>query len=326
MRSALPVEGQLPTLDAATEWLNTDALPRTSLRGKVVLVQFWTYSCINWRRTLPYVRAWSKQYGPAGLVVLGVHTPEFEFEKDLGNVRRAVAEAEMGYPIAVDSKREIWKAFGNEYWPASYFVDAEGRIRHHQFGEGEYERSESIIRELLAEAGASNVPRSAAPVTASGPELAADWLDLRSPETYLGHGETDDSAFPVAASDERRRVYPEVESLALNQWALTGEWTKRRESVVLERAGGRISYRFHARDLHLVMGPAKQTGKVRFRVRIDGKPPAEAHGVDVDEQGMGTVDEPRMYQLIRQQEPISDRNFQIEFSDGAVEAFSFTFG
>jgi hypothetical protein len=261
-----------------------------------------------------------------GLVVIGVHTPEFEFEKDLNNVRRAVAEAEIGYPIAVDSKRELWRAFGNEYWPASYFVDAEGRIRHHQFGEGEYERSESIIRELLAEAGASQIPRSAAPVTASGPELAADWLDLRSPETYLGDAETAESALPAAAGNERRRVYPEVESLALNQWALTGDWTTRREAVVLERAGGRISYRFHARDLHLVMGPTKPTGKVSFRVRIDGKPPTEAHGVDVDEQGMGTVDEPRMYQLIRQQGPITDRNFQIEFSEGAVEAFSFTFG
>lgn len=324
-RSRLPSEGELPALDGATAWLNSPPLAVAGLRGKVVLIQFWTYSCINWRRTLPYIRAWSSKYSAFGLVVIGVHTPEFEFEKDLANVRRATRDAEIAFPVAVDSQRAIWNAFGNEYWPALYFVDTEGQIVHHQFGEGEYERSETLIQEMLANAGSTGVPQPLASVTTSGPELAADWANLHSPETYLGVGDADDSP-PLGATTEQRHLYPEAEPLALNHWALTGDWTTGRQSVVLERAGGRISYRFHARDLHLVMGTTQPGAARRFRVRLDGRPPEKAHGVDIDEQGNGTLSEPRMYQLIRQPQPIIDRDFQIEFLDAPVEAFSFTFG
>jgi len=323
-RSDLPIEGELPALDGATTWLNSRPLTPAGLRGKVVLIQFWTYTCINWRRTMPSVRDWAEKYAAAGLVVVGVHTPEFEFEKDIGNVRTAARETEISFPIAVDSQRAIWNAFGNEYWPALYFVDARGRIRHHQFGEGEDERSETIIRELLTDAGATDVARPRASVAVRGPELPADWADLRSPETYLGVGGPEDPSSPF--DEPGRRPYPEPEPLALNQWALTGVWRTGREAVVLERAGGRIVYRFHARDLHLVMGPSKPTSAVRFRVRIDGQLPGKAHGVDVDEQGNGTVREPRMYQLIRQSKPIIERDFQIEFFDAPVEVYSFTFG
>ena len=307
----LPLEGELPALNGATAWLNSQPLTPASVRGKVVLVQFWTYSCINWRRTLPMVRAWSEKYADAGLVVVGVHTPEFDFEKDLGNVRQAVRELDIHFPVAVDSERAIWSAFGNEYWPGLYFVDARGRVRHHQFGEGEEERSETIIQQMLADAGAVGVAGPLASVAGRGAELAADWTDLRSPETYLSQV---DSAQPSAAFD------------AINQWALIGDWSIRRQSVLLERAGGKIAYRFHARDLHLVMGPARPGAPVRFRVHIDGRAPAEAHGVDIDSQGNGAVREPRMYQLIRQNLPIVDRDFQIEFLDAPAEAFSITFG
>jgi len=325
-RSGLPIEGELPSFDSASSWLNSPALTEASLHGKVVLVQFWTYSCINWRRTLPYVRAWSKRYASAGLVTVGVHTPEFEFEQELANVRRAVRDADIGFPIAVDSQRAIWNAFGNEYWPALYFVDAQGRIRHRLFGEGEYERSEAILRELLTDAGALGLPPPLADVPASGPELAADWANLRSPETYLGDLDREGASLSLGPKPGRRHWDAEAEPLGLNQWALMGDWTTRGQAAVLERAGGRIVYRFHSRDVHLVMGPAKPGSVTRFRVQLDGLAPGKARGVDIDEGGVGTLSEPRMYQLIRQPRPISDRDFQIEFFDAPVAAYSFTFG
>jgi thiol-disulfide isomerase/thioredoxin len=324
-RARLPIEGRLPSLEAATSWINSQPLTAASLRGKVVLVQFWTYSCINWRRTMPYVRAWSEKYAASGLVVVGVHTPEFDFEKNLSNVRSFLRDANLAFPVALDSERAIWGAFNNEYWPALYFVDVEGRIRHHQFGEGGYELSEAVINELLAETGKS-VPSGLIAAAGNGVEAAADWADLASGENYLGYERTQGFLSTVNARVGQPRAYPEPPPLQLNQWSPSGDWTLGAEAVTLNGAGGRISYRFHARDLHLVMGPAKAGVAVRFRVRLDGRAPGEAHGVDVDEQGNGTVSEPRMYQLIRQPLPIVNRNFEIEFLDAPVEAFSFTFG
>jgi thiol-disulfide isomerase/thioredoxin len=321
----LPIEGRLPSLEAATGWINSPPLSPASLRGKVVLVQFWTYSCINWRRTMPYVRAWSEKYAASGLVVLGVHTPEFDFEKDLGNVQTFLRDANLTFPIALDSRRAIWGAFNNEYWPALYFVDVEGRVRHHQFGEGGYELSESVIKELLAETGKS-APSGLITATGSGVEAPADWVDLGSGENYLGYERTQGFLSTLSARPGPPRTYPAPPPLQLNQWSPSGEWTLGAEVATLNGGGGRITYRFHARDLHLVMGPAKLGAAARFRVRLDGRAPGEAHGLDVDEQGNGTVSEPRMYQLIRQPLPIADRNFEIEFLDAPVEAFSFTFG
>jgi len=321
----LPVEGKFPSLAGATTWLNSQPLSADTLRGKVVLIDFWTYTCINWLRTLPYVRAWAEKYKDHGLVVIGVHSPEFSFEKDLDNVRRAVQAMRVDYPVAVDSDHAIWRAFRNAYWPALYFIDAQGRIRHHHFGEGEYESSEMIIQQLLAEAGSDSVPRGMVSVDPRGPEAAPDWGNLRSPENYLGYERTTNFA-STGAAPGKRRVYAAPSRLALNQWALSGEWAVEREAAVLHMAGGRIAYRFHARDLHLVMGPAARGSAVRFRVLIDGKPPGAAHGVDIDEAGSGTVADQRLYQLIRQPKPIDDRQFEIEFADPAVEAFAFTFG
>lgn len=325
-RARLPVEGQLPALEAATSWLNSPPLTPAGLRGKVLLVQFWTYSCINWRRTMPYVRAWSEKYAASGLVVLGVHTPEFDFEKDAGNVHEFLRDADIAYPIAVDSERAIWGAFDNEYWPALYFVDAEGRVRHHQFGEGGYELSEAIIQELLAESGRGGVPSGLTSATGSGTELAADWADLRSGENYLGYDRTQGFFSTVNVRVGRPQVFPEPPPLQLNQWSLSGDWTIGADAVKLNSAGGSVSYRFHARDLHLVVGPGSRGASLRFRVRLDGHAPGAAHGADVDEQGNGVVNEPRMYQLIRQPPPIADRNFEIEFRDAPAEVFSFTFG
>jgi thiol-disulfide isomerase/thioredoxin len=325
-KARLRIEGQLQALEAASGWLNSQALTPASLRGKVVLVQFWTYSCINWRRTMPYVRAWSERYAPLGLVVLGVHTPEFGFEKDRESVRKFVHDANVTFPVALDNERAIWDAFENEYWPALYFVDTEGRIRHHQFGEGAYEASELVIQSLLAEAGRSGVPSGPSAVVSSGPEVAADWADLRSGENYLGYERTQGFLSTVNARVARGRMYPKPPSLQLNQWSPTGDWTLGAEAVTLNDAGGRIRYRFHSRDLHLVMGPTKSGAAARFRVRLDGVPPGAAHGDDTDDQGNGIIREPRMYQLIRQPLPIVDRNFEIEFLDAPVEAFSFTFG
>jgi len=321
-----PIEGELPALGSATAWLNSQPLTAAGLRGKVVLIDFWTYTCINWLRSLPYVRAWAEKYKAQGLVVIGVHSPEFAFEKNLDNVRRAAKDMKVDYPIAVDSDHGIWRAFKNAYWPALYFVDAQGHIRHHQFGEGEYERSEKIIQQLLAEAGVGGVSRELVSVDARGAEAAADWGSLKSPENYLGYERTENFASPGGAALDKRRVYAVPARLRLNHWALSGEWTVEKQATVLNKANGRIAYRFHARDLHLVMGPAARGTSVRFRVLIDGQPPGAAHGIDVDEQGKGTVTEQRLYQLIRQPKPIADRLFEIEFVSPGVEAFAFTFG
>jgi len=322
----LPVEGELPSPGGATGWLNSQPLTKDGLRGKVVLVDFWTYTCINWLRTLPYVRAWAGKYKEQGLVVIGVHTPEFRFEKDLDNVRRAVKDRKIDFPVAIDNDYGIWRAFDNHYWPALYLIDAQGRIRHHQFGEGGYERTERIIQQLLGEAGSSGIGDHLAAVEARGVEAEADWPDLKSPENYLGHERTENFVSPGGAALDKRRVYAAPARLKLNDWALSGDWTVKRDAVALNKGNGRIAYRFHARDLHLVMGPAVRGASVRFRVLIDGQPPGAAHGIDVDDQGNGTVSEQRLYQLIRQPSPIADRQFEIEFLDPGVEAFAFTFG
>jgi thiol-disulfide isomerase/thioredoxin len=322
----LPIEGEMPTLGGATAWLNSPPLTADSLRGKVVLVQFCTYTCINWLRTLPYVRAWDEKYKGQGLAVVGVHTPEFTFEKDVDNVRRALKEMRVVYPVALDSDYAIWRAFRNQYWPALYFVDAQGRIRHHHFGEGEYEQSERVIQQLLAETGAGGGGQELVSVEGRGIEAAADWGSLKSPENYVGYDRTENFASPGGAKLGKRRVYAAPAQLSLNRWALSGDWTIGKGAAVLNEAGGRIAYRFHARDLHLVMGPSARGASVRFRVTLDGQPPGAAHGIDVDEQGNGTVTEQRLYQLIRQPKPFSDRRFEIEFLDSGAEAFAFTFG
>jgi thiol-disulfide isomerase/thioredoxin len=323
---ALRAEGRMPSLDGATGWLNTEPLTPAALRGRVVLVQFWTYTCINWLRTLTQVRAWSERYRDDGLVVLGVHTPEFSFERDVRNIRRAVEEMRIGYPVAIDSDYGVWEAFGNHYWPALYFVDAEGRIRHHQFGEGDFEESERVLQQLLAETGADVVGQPLVQVAPTGLEAPADWADLRSGETYLGHGRTDDFASPEGLAPDVRRSYTLPESLRLNSWALGGSWTVESESALLEEAGGRIAYRFSARDLHLVLAPDPWGTSVPFRVRLDGRPPGEAAGDDVDAHGDGVVTEQRLHQLIRQPPPIGARTFEIEFLAPGVRGVVFTFG
>jgi thiol-disulfide isomerase/thioredoxin len=322
----LPIEGELPSLGSATGWLNSQPLTAAGLRGQVVIIDFWTYTCINWLRSLPYVRAWAEKYKDHGLVVISVHTPEFAFEHDIDNVRRAAKDMRIDNPIAIDNDYTIWRAFDNHYWPALYFVDAQGRIRHHQFGEGQYEQSEMILQQLLAEAGIGDIAQELVSVEASGIEAAADWGSLRSPENYVGYERTENFASPGGAVLGTRRVYAVPAQLRLNQWALDGDWTVERQATVLNTANGRIAYRFHARDLHLVMGPAARGTSMRFRLRIDGQPPGAAHGLDVDDQGNGTVSDQRLYQLIRQPPPIDDRLFEIEFLDPGVEAYAFTFG
>jgi thiol-disulfide isomerase/thioredoxin len=304
---------ELDSLRHATEWINSPPLTAEGLRGKVVLVQFWTYSCVNWIRTLPYARAWAEKYRDQELVVIGVHSPEFGFEHQLANVRRASGSLRVGYPVAMDNDFAIWRAFDNQYWPALYLIDGKGRIRYRHFGEGDYEHSERAIQDLLAEAGARDVGEDLVSVTAPGAETAADWNNLKSPETYLG-----------TARSENRISWDA--RLRLNEWALKGRWTVGKQSAVLEEANGWIAYRFHARDLNLVMTPGSRGSAVRFRVLIDGHPPGSAHGIDVDQEGNGTVDEPRMYQLIRQSGTIVDRQFEIQFLDPGVAAFVFTFG
>jgi thiol-disulfide isomerase/thioredoxin len=319
-------QSELASLGRANEWLNSPPLTAPALRGKVVLVDFWTYTCINWLRTLPYVRAWDEKYRNQGLVVIGVHAPEFAFEKNIDNVRRAVKDMRIDYPIAVDSDHVIWSAFRNQYWPALYFLDAQGRIRHYYFGEGAYEQSEMIIQRLLTEAGVGGIGDEVVSVDGSGIEAAADWGSLKSPENYLGYERTQNFASPGGAVLDKPRMYEVPGRLRLNEWALSGDWTVKNQAAVLNKPNGRIVYRFHARDLHLVMGPAGPETSVRFRVLIDGQPPGAAHGIDVDEQGDGTVTEQRLYQLIRQPKPIADREFAIEFFGLGVETFAFTFG
>jgi hypothetical protein len=322
----LPVEGHLPGFDGATGWLNSAPLTPEGLRRRVVLVQFWTYTCINWLRTLPYVRAWANRYADQGLVVLGVHTPEFDFEHDLDNVRRAATDLQVDYPIAIDNDYAVWSAFDNHYWPALYFVDAQGQIRHHRFGEGDYEQSEMIVQQLLAEAGSGGTDQELTSVDAGGVEAAADWASLRSPENYLGYERTDNFVSPNGSILDTSYAYAAPPRLRLNHWALSGDWTVRRQVIVLNQAGGRIVYRFQARDLHLVMAPPAPEASVRFRVRLDEQPPGAAHGTDIDDQGNGTLTEPRLYQLVRQPGPVGEGTFEISFLDPGVHAYAFTFG
>jgi cytochrome c biogenesis protein CcdA/thiol-disulfide isomerase/thioredoxin len=324
--AALPVEGQAPSLGGAVEWLNSPPLTIEALRGKVVLVDFWTYSCINCLRAIPYVRAWAEKYRSEGLVVIGVHAPEFAFEKNVDNVRKAIKDLKIDYPVAIDNDYAIWRAFDNQYWPAHYFIDAQGRIRHHHFGEGEYDQSEKIIQQLLAEAGHSAVSQDIVSVNAQGAEAAADMDDVKSPETYIGYMRAENFASPGGAIGDKQQTYSIAPQLQLNQWALAGDWTIGGERAVLDAPNGRIAYRFHARDLHLVLGPGADGKPVRFRVLIDGKRPGDDHGADIDDQGNGEITGQRLYQLVRQSKPGADRQFEIEFLDSGAQAFAFTFG
>ena len=321
--AALPREGHMPALDGATEWLNSSPLTADGLRGRVVVIDFWTFTCINWLRTLPYVRAWAHEYEPDGLVVIGVHTPEFGIEADIDRVRRAAKEMRVSYPIAIDNDYAIWEAFANHYWPALYFVDAAGEIRHHQFGEGDYERSEDIIQVLLADGGARDVRGTRAPVDAQGIEVEADWANVESPETYVGYGRAERFASPERVAYDERSEYSVPAKLRRNQWALGGNWTIEQDAAVSRTANARIVYRFHARDLHLILRSATPA---HFRVRIDGEAPGTDHGLDVNADGSGIVTEARLYQLVRQQRAIVDRLFEIEFTEPGAEAYAFTFG
>jgi thiol-disulfide isomerase/thioredoxin len=322
----LPVEGELPFLDGATGWLNSPPLTPAGLRGKVVLVGFWTYTCINWLRQLPYLRAWAGKYAGHGLVVIGVHSPEFGFEHNPDNVRRAAADMKIGYPVALDSNFAVWTAFDNHYWPALYFADAQGNIRHHHFGEGEYAQSEMIIQQLLAEAGADGFGMEMVSVDPHGVEAPADWANLRSPENYTGYERTENFASPGGARPGQAHLYTAPAELRLNQWALAGDWTMGEQATTLNTPGGQIACRFHARDLNLVMGPAAAETSPRFRVLIDGQPPGTARGADVDDQGDAAASQQRLYQLIRQPGAITDRTVEITFPDPGVQAFAFTFG
>ncbi|HET8972896.1 MAG TPA: redoxin domain-containing protein [Pseudolabrys sp.] len=323
-----PIANQsgLASIERADAWLNSPPLTVPALRGKVVLVHFWTYTCINWLRTQSYLRAWADKYKDKGLVVIGVHTPEFGFEKNLDNVRREAKALRVDYPVAVDSEYLIWRAFKNNYWPAQYFIDAQGRVRHTHFGEGAYDQSEMVIQRLLMEAGTQGIGDELVSVDPRGFEAPADWASLKSLENYTGYERTDGFMSPGGAARDKSRMYELPERLRRNDWALSGDWTMKRDAVVLNKPNGRIAYRFHARDLHLVMGPAAPETSVKFRVLIDGRPPGAAHGLDVDEQGVGTVTVQRLHQLIRQIGPIADRQFEIEFLDPGVEVFCFTFG
>jgi thiol-disulfide isomerase/thioredoxin len=322
----LPIEGELPSFEGATGWLNSDPLTPSALRGTPVLVQFWTFTCINWLRTLPYVRSWYEKYRADGLVVLGVHTPEFDVEHSLENVRRAAAELQIEYPIVLDSDYRIWRAFGNRYWPAQYFADADGQIRHHRFGEGEYESSEIVIQRLLEAAGAEHIERELVSLDPQGIDAPADWDHLRSPEAYVGYDRAENFSSPGGEFRDLPIDYSPPEELRLNRWALAGEWTIGRQAVVPSADGGRIIHRFQARDLNLVLAPPLDEQPVRFRVLLDGEPPGSAHGLDVDERGEGIVTEPRCYQLIRQPSPFGERTFEITFLDAGVRAYVFTFG
>ncbi|VVE47880.1 Thiol-disulfide oxidoreductase YkuV [Pandoraea iniqua] len=322
----LPVEGQLPSLDGAVQWLNSPPLTAQALRGKVVLVDFWTYSCINCLRTLPYVKAWAQKYRDQGLVVIGVHAPEFAFERDIGNVKKAVHDLGVDYPVAIDNNYAIWRGFNNQYWPAHYFIDAQGRVRYHHFGEGNYAESERVIQQLLREAGATQVASSISDVQASGIQQAADMRDVRSPETYVGYERAENFASPGGAVRNQANDYRAPSTPSLNAWGLGGSWKVGAEQATATQAGARIVYRFHARDLHLVLGPDANGKPVRFRVTVDGQAPGDAHGTDVAADGTGTVTSQRLYQLVRQSGDVSDRTFSIEFLDPGVSAYAFTFG
>ncbi|QCP54259.1 redoxin domain-containing protein [Trinickia violacea] len=324
--STLPVEGQLPSLDGAQSWLNSPPLTRDALRGKVVVVNFWTYSCINSLRALPYLKTWADRYRNEGLVVIGVNTPEFGFEHDPSNVKRALTDLGIRYPVAIDNDYAIWQAFGNEYWPAFYIVDAQGRIRYHHFGEGDYAGAEKAIQQLLAEAGQTTQARDLPPISGSGAQAAADETDLGSGETYVGYRQARGFASPEDIHPDAVAAYSVPSKLRLNSWALSGQWKVGGEAAVLNEANGRIAYRFHARDLHLVLGPNANGKPVRFRVTIDGAPPGDSHGADVAADGSGTITAARLYQLVRQTGTVSDRTFTIEFLDPGVRAYSFTFG
>jgi thiol-disulfide isomerase/thioredoxin len=322
----LPVEGRLPSFDGATGWINSPPLTTSDLHGKVALVNFWTYTCINWLRQLPYLRAWAGKYAGHELAVIGVHTPEFGFEHDLANVRRAVADMRIDYPVAVDNDYAVWNAFANHYWPALYFAGTQGLIRHHHYGEGEYQQSEMIIQQLLAEAGTTGHGYGLVSVDADGAEAPSDWASLRSPENYTGYERTSNFASPGGAVPGKGHPYQAPGMLRLNHWALSGDWTMEEQAITLNEAGGQILCRFHARDLHLVMGPAAPGALVRFQARIDGQPPVAAHGADIDSAGNGTATEKRLHQIIRQSGPIVDRTFEIAFNDPGAQVYAFTFG
>jgi len=327
---SLPVEGELPLLSGAVQWLNSPPLTAQDLRGKVVLVDFWTYSCINCLRSLPYVKAWAQKYRDQGLVVIGVHAPEFAFERNVDNVKQATHDLGVDYPVAIDNNYAIWRAFGNQYWPAHYFIDAKGQIRFHHFGEGDYAHSEQVIQQLLAEAGHANMAPNVAPIVsdtaANGVQMAADNADMLSPETYVGYERAENFGGRGGESHDRVHTYAAPAQLALNEWGLAGAWKVGAEEASLAASTGTIVYRFHARDLHLVLGPGKDNKPVRFRVSIDGAAPGDAHGTDVMADGTGTVTEQRLYQLVRQPGDVKDHTFTIEFLDPGVEAYAFTFG
>ena len=322
----LPVEGELPSFGGATGWLNSEPLTPAGLRGKVVLADFCTYTCINWIRTVPYVRAWAEKYASQGLVVIGVHTPEFPFEHDADNIRWALREMRIDYPIAIDNDYGVWGAFDNHYWPALYFADAEGQIRHHYYGEGAYDQSEMVIQQLLAEAGSTVADSDLVSVDAGGVSAAADWDTLGTPETYLSYERSENFASPGGEVPGRAHGYTAPSRLLLNQWALSGNWTMAGQAATLNAADGRITCRFRARDLNLVMGPPEPAAAAPFRVLLDGQPPGTAHGIDVDAEGTGAARQQRLYQLIRQHGPIADRTFEIIFPEPGVQAYVFTFG
>jgi len=323
--SGLPVEGTMPPLTGIVDWINSPPLTREALKGKVVLIDFWTYSCINCLRTIPYVRAWAQKYKEHGLAVIGVHAPEFAFEKNIANVKAAVARLKIDYPVAIDNDYAVWRGFDNEYWPADYFIDAEGRIRDHQFGEGDYKGSEHTIQLLLAEAGQTDVPTGFVAVDGTGAEEASDVKDVQSPETYIGYDRAANFVSPGGQVHDAAHVYAQG-AMGLNDWSLIGDWTVGGQYAALDAKDGAIAFRFHARDLHLVLGPGPDGKPVRFKVTIDGASPGDNHGTDIDAQGYGAVTGQRLYQLVRQSGPIADRNFEIQFLDPGVQAYSFTFG
>ena len=323
---ALSDEGPLASFDGATGWLNSEPLTPDGLRGRVVLVDFWTYTCVNWLRTLPYVRAWAAKYADAGLTVIGVHTPEFGFERDVDNVTAHTRSLGVEYPVAIDSEYGVWRAFNNHFWPAIYLADADGRIRYHHFGEGEYPMTEMVIQQLLLDAGAEGIDQDLVAVEPRGLEVAAEWRTLQSPETYVGYGQGTGFASDNVSAFDQPHAYAAAARLPLNAWDLSGTWTVARHAAVLDEAGGRIAFQFHARDVNLVMGPASRGAAVRFRVYLDGRPALGALGSDVAADGSGIVDDQGTYQLVREPGPVADRRFEIEFLDAGVEAYCFTFG